>query len=227
MKAKVKRQRIIGAVMIALGILVLIYGLVVKSRVDSRKDISQLKAKDIKDGVYVSGTFSGVCWTVSKKDTGEAHVPVVIRDEESGSTSDGASQVVFLTNCAEKSGKYLCMNIDEYTSTDMFLQVTSGRFIDSKYMDDTFEYDGVITERSVDVKAIKKFIKNWKKQCDGIYFKNEKLEDISEGNVMLYTLEVRDLSGRRFWWVYSTPLLAGGMVLMLYTEDKKKAKRKK
>ncbi len=225
MKKKIKTQRIGAAVMLVLGLAALIFGLAVRAGVDNRKDISQLKAKDLKSGTYVKGSFEGVSWGPLVEGEDNRTAPLMIYSEDSKTTSEDAVTAMFVTNAAPGTGKYICMLIDEFESTDIFLQISSGRFVDFRYMNDVYEFDGVITRSSKNDKRIKDFLESWKDTYKGAYYRTDAMEELSEDNLSLYYIEIKNISGRRYWWIYSLPLLMGGAFLLADSFIKNKKKK--
>ena len=210
-KLKANAYHIAGAVLLAIGLGVMIFGLVRLYKIDHRRDVSELTEGDIKYGTYVSGTITSQGELLRGYPMGSetADSPVIIKEL---SSSDTARRSLLLTDLVHQTGKYISADVDEYYYTYLYHFISSGQFADSG-VDEVFQFDGVIIKKKSYVQAMKDMMASWNENWLGLYSGSKMVNAPQEASTWEYTIKLIDIGPRRFTWLYSIPFLFCGVMV--------------
>ena len=210
MKLKLNTLHKIALAALAVGIGLLIFGMVVLFRYANMRDISELKFDEIKSGTYVRGTVKGV--VLGYHDGLEVSEPLTLYTTDSNETADDAYMSYFLIELKNDKGKYVCILIDEFRDTDLYFQLFDQRTIEQE---EEFEVEGIIKYSKSNEEMIKSKVKEFEDTYPFIYFEHHAVDGFSAENVSPCYIEVRPLGARRLWWLYCIPFLFAGVALMI------------
>lgn len=207
-KLKLDLLHKVGLAVLAVGIGILIFGLNVLSKYKNIQDISELELKDIKKGMYVKATISGVLtgYPVDGEETGRGSEPIGLHTEQSPNTSDPANETYFLMELGEDSGEYVCVIIDEFLDTDLYYQILTGG-------DTPYELEGIVTYSEKDEQIVMDGVSALEEQYSDIYFQHRRLTEPNEENVSPCCIELKPLAVRKMWWLYSIPFMFAGTAI--------------
>lgn len=212
MKLKLNQLHIIGISAFLAGIGVLIFGLVILFKCLNIQDLSKLKFDDIKSGTYVKGQISNVVKGSPVGATDYNVVPYELYTTDSDEISEGAYKSYFLMGLENDPGKYVCVVIDQYLDTDLYHQIFSDELNKN---DIPYDVEGIITCRKADQKLVTDSVKKWDEKYYGLYYNAYYANEVSVDTVSDCIIEIRPLGTRKFWWLYSIPLLFAGVSVFI------------
>ena len=212
MKLKLNQLHIIGISAFLAGIGVLIFGMVILFKCLNIQDLSKLKFDDIKSGTYVKGQITTVVKGYPVGATDYNVEPYEIYTTDSDEISEGAYTSYFLMGLENDPGKYVCVIIDQYRDTDLYHQIFTNNIASDNV---PYDVEGIVTCRKVDKERVTESVKNWNKKYSDLYYNTKYASDVSLDNVSDCIIEIRPLGTRKFWWLYSIPLLFAGVSVFI------------
>ncbi len=219
MKLKLNLLHKVGAAALAAGIAVLAAGLVMMYKSTHLHDISDLKAEDIKSGMYVKGTISdvvrGFMPNPDATDNTTINEPLDICTTVSEETSDEAYASYVLIPLGTEKEEFVCLLLDQFLYPDFYYQVMTGNSPTNSGESVNAEFEGIVTKCSKTEKQLmEKRLDNWQKDYSHLCYERYVLGNINSKTIPPYVIKCKDMSKRKYYWLYSLPLFFMGGVLL-------------
>ena len=212
MKIRLERLHIIGLSLLAVGIGVFIFGMVILAKCVGMKDISELSLDDLKEGMYVKGTVTNVMEGYPLKVNSMESEPVVVYTTDSQETSTAAFTAYLFTRMNNDKDEYVCVAVDQYYYTDMFMQF----FLDDETSaPQPFEFEGIVTHTDDMEKRIISSADGWQNSYAALYYNGVNTDKLNSSTVSANYIRMKPLSHRKLWWLYSIPFLFAGTAFMV------------
>ena len=210
MKLKLNLLHKVGLAVLAVGLIILIFGLTVLYKYEHARDISELELGDIKKGMYIKGTITEVIkgYPLDAETTGRSSVPLDLYTTQSQDTTDSADLTYFLIELRKDSGEYICVAIDEYLDTDLYYQIFSGA-------ETPYELEGIVTYSESEEQIVMNSVRKIGDHYSDIYYEHRLVKAPTVDNVSPCCIKVKYLGTRKLWWLYSIPFMFAGIAIFL------------
>ena len=221
MKHRLNSLLIGGIIMLVIGIAALALGLNVRSKYSNMRDLSEVTLADIHKGMYIKGRINEVVSGLPRGkaddlENGYATEPFDLYTTESQDTEEDANVSYVLAEVGPVgSGEYVCLIIDEFSYTDLYWHIFGGNMTNNAYDNDSFEFEGVVTCDDSDAKIVKDKVENWGETYSYLAIGRSLVGSVDTDHVSDCCIRLKDLSTRRYYWLFGLPPIAGGIVLLL------------
>ncbi len=221
----------VGAAALAAGIAVLAAGLVIMYKSTHLTDISELSADDLKSGMYVKGTVTdvlrGFMPNPDADDNTTINEPLDICTTESEETSEEAYASYVLIPLGTEKEDFACFLLDQFRFTEFYYQVMTGKSGDGSEEGVSAEFEGIVTKpNKEEERLMKDALDNWNKNYSYLCYNYYVIGDINSETIPPYVIKCKDMKVRKFYWLYSIPLLFMGSVLLFMAGSPKKKLKK-
>lgn len=210
MKLKLNLLHKIGLAVLAVGIVILAFGLTVRYKYTHMQDLTELSLGDIKKGMYVKGTVTNVLkgYPLDADPSGDVSEPLNLYTTDSQDTTDDADMTYFLMELKQDSGEYVCVIIDEFLDTDLYYQILMGT-------ESPYKVEGIVTYSEREENLVMEGVRRLKDYYSDIYYDHRLVADPTEQNVSPCCIKLQYLGTRKLWWLYSIPFLFAGIAVFL------------